>query len=115
MAVWPSSLPQLPRQSGYTERMAENVIRQPMDVGPAKIRRRSTAAPKPKTMVISLTAAQADTLESFYDNDTLGGALPFSWVDRNGNTVNYNFLEPPALTPKGGGKYLATFRVEELP
>ncbi|QLH37711.1 MAG: hypothetical protein HWD60_00095 [Defluviicoccus sp.] len=42
-AVWPSSLPQKPLVDGFSETAPNLVVRSPMDVGPAKVRRRATA------------------------------------------------------------------------
>ena len=69
--AWSSqSLPQVP-QKGFTESIGLNVIRSPMDAGPAKMRRRSTAV---NTMDLSfiMTTAQTTTLENFIKNTLLG-------------------------------------------
>lgn len=60
---WPSSLPQVP-QKGYTERMGANIIRSPMDAGPAKQRLRSIS---PNILDVSfiLTTEQAEDLKTF--------------------------------------------------
>lgn len=69
---WPTAnnFPQSP-QKGFSESVGVNVIRSPMDAGPAKQRRR---AKRPSTMDLSfiLTTAQTQTLESFIENDLEG-------------------------------------------
>jgi len=64
------SLPQVP-QKGFTESIALNVIRSPMDSGPAKMRRRGTGV---NTMDLSfiMTTAQTTNLENFIKNTLLG-------------------------------------------
>lgn len=76
--AWPTAnnFPQSP-QKGFVESAGVNVIRSPMDAGPAKQRRRSQ---RPSTMDLSfiLTTAQTQTLESFI-LDTLEGVRRFSF------------------------------------
>jgi hypothetical protein len=74
--VWDVGLPQVP-QKGFTESVGVNVIRSPMDSGPAKQRRRGVGT---NTMDLSfiLTTAQTTTLENFIKN-TLQGVKRFSF------------------------------------
>lgn len=69
---WPTAnnFPQSP-QKGFAESIGVNIIRSPMDAGPAKQRRRSQ---RPSTMDLSfiLTTAQTQTLEAFVFNDLEG-------------------------------------------
>lgn len=82
---WPiaNGFPQSP-QKGFSESIGVNIIRSPMDSGPAKQRRRSQ---RPSTMDVSfiLTTAQTQTLESFVFNDLEG-------------TRRFNFLHPRVNT-----------------
>jgi len=41
--LWPPSLPQSPLGDSFAEQPPNLIVRSPMDVGPAKVRRRSTA------------------------------------------------------------------------
>lgn len=87
MAVlsWPTAnnFPQSP-QKGFSESIGLNIVRSPMDAGPAKQRRRSQ---RPSTMDVSfiLTTAQTQTLESFVFNDLEG-------------IKRFNFLHPRLYT-----------------
>lgn len=82
---WPTanSFPQSP-QKGFSESVGVNVVRSPMDAGPAKQRRR---AKRPSTMDLSfiLTTAQTQTLESFIEND-LEGVRRFGFLHPRLNT-----------------------------
>lgn len=75
---WPTTngFPQSP-QKGFSESVGVNVLRSPMDAGPAKQRRRSQ---RPTTMDLSfiLTTAQTQTLESFI-LDILEGTRRFNF------------------------------------
>lgn len=122
-ALWPSSLPVAPELSGYAEGMGKQVLRTEMDIGPAKLRRRSTAAPRPYNMPITLTAAQLDTLTGFWQDDCQGGALAF--VLRHPRkpleTILCRFTEEPswnaiaANDAEGGKMYRLTLQLEILP
>lgn len=87
MAVlsWPTAngFPQGP-QKGFSESIGVNIIRSPMDAGPAKQRRRSQ---RPSTMdvIFILTTAQTQTLESFVFND-LEGTRRFNFTHPRLNT-----------------------------
>jgi hypothetical protein len=82
---WPTAgnFPQSP-QKGFSESSGVNVIRSPMDAGPAKQRRRSQ---RPSTMDLSfiLTTAQTQTLEAFVLND-LEGIRRFNFLHPRLNT-----------------------------
>ncbi len=51
-----------------------------MDAGPAKVRRRYTAAVTPGSGTITVSVTQLATFQTFVRTDCLGGALPFDWV-----------------------------------
>jgi len=68
---WPTlPFPQNP-QRGYQETIGTNIIRSPMDAGPAKQRVRSK---RPSTMALQflLTKDEVDTLQNFIDNIIYG-------------------------------------------
>lgn len=77
MAIpWPTTLPQAP-QKGYTESVGVNIIRSPMDAGPAKQRFRGK-----KGSILNLnfmmSTAQVTELETFI-KDTLSGVKRFAF------------------------------------
>ena len=61
--TWPLELPQYVNR-GFSSSVGANIIRTPMDAGPAKMRRRSKRA---ETLSVGflMTTAQADILENF--------------------------------------------------
>lgn len=67
--IWPVTLPQCVQIDGFSEGFGYNVIRTPMDQGPAKMRRRSARA-QPLSVSFKLDNTQLSTLESFV-NDTI--------------------------------------------
>lgn len=75
--VWPLTLPQTP-QSDYSESAGLNILRTPMDAGPAKMRLRSR---KPKNLTVSfhMSSTQVETLETFV-YDTIKGVARFEFT-----------------------------------
>ena len=69
VAVWPTSL--TITKEGFKESPPKRQLRSQMDVGPDKIRRRSSLAIRPVAIQLLLTDAQLATFDTFYDaNDT---------------------------------------------
>lgn len=70
--TWPTAngFPQVV-QKGFTESIGANIIRSPMDSGPAKQRYRGKSPDKLNVSFI-LTTQQVSTLESFINNDLRG-------------------------------------------
>ena len=98
-SVWPATLPQTFLIDGFAEGLSiKNVIRSSNDTGPAKVRRRSTASPRPINGAMDMTDQQLQTLKNFINGELAGGSLPF-----------YFPAQPPFV-----GTYLVRFN-EELP
>lgn len=94
MATWPSTLP-ISREN-FSESPADRVMRSSMDVGPAKIRRRSTAAVRPVRMKLVLNDAQLDTLDTFYEANE---AFAFDFVNpRTSVTERARFTDVPTYS-----------------
>ena len=96
--TWPSTLP-APLTTGYTEEAPSGTIRTQMDAGPAKLRRRYTAAPRPFSLSYRMTLAQVATLDTFYVTTARAGTLRFNWTNpRTGAACEARFLSPPQYT-----------------
>lgn len=117
MPAWPNTLPQLVMTSGYQEAYPWAVLRTEMDAGPAKVRRRSTAAPRPITAQIRCSSAQLADFESFVATDLAGGALAFTWVEpRTQSAASFRLREAPGYVPSAGGQWWTiTLPLELLP
>ena len=91
MATWPDEVKIM--REGYGEKPPQRVIRSETDVGPGKIRRRSTNAVRPVTLNLSLTPVDFETFDAFYlAND----ALAFDFPDpRSGTNVRARFTSEP--------------------
>lgn len=94
MAVWPSTLPIT--RDAFSEAPADRVLRSNMDVGPAKLRRRTTSAVRPVQMRLMLTEAQLATFETFYNaNDSF--AFDFT-NPRTGLSERARFTDVPTFS-----------------
>lgn len=92
MILWPSILPQYLQVSGYSEALANQLLRSEMDAGPAKARRRFTAATRPVTGDIVVTQEQLAFFRYWFANVIYGGSLRFGWVDPFSTTALTNLL-----------------------
>lgn len=118
MPAWPSTLPQLPLVAGYSEQVQSQVLRSTMDAGPAKSRRRFTAASRTIPVRYLLTEEQTHFFEDWFEIDLAGGSLPFDWVPgRQRSAVSAVIVgDPPyTLTPAGGEWWQLAFSVEVQP
>jgi hypothetical protein len=115
MAIWPPSLP-APNWTGFQETSPNVVIRTSMDVGPPKVRRRSTAGVRPLSMTFLLTKDDVSTLDTFYQTTLSGGSLPFDWTHpRTGAAVRVQFTASPSYQAQGPLHYQAQCQMEILP
>lgn len=109
--MWPLTLPLWPLLETYGEQMAEYAIHSDL-AGVPMSRRRTTAAPRPVKASVRLTLAQVATFDGFYESDTKGASVPFTWTHPRDGAVAAAFAEGPtirALTPK---VYEVTFALE---
>ena len=120
MAVsWPSTLPAANEVllDGHSETWTGSVIRTDMDAGPAKLRRRTTAAIRTLTCRMILNEEQVETLRVFYMSHLDYGTAPFQWdLPRTGGDILCRFVGDITVTPAGSGElWAASFTVERLP
>lgn len=75
---WPAEMPQPVYDQIQIGAPAGSVLRNKMDKGPPKQRRRFTASIQPVSLTFEpVTFAAFAAFERFYDEDIGGGALPF--------------------------------------
>jgi|SaaInlStandDraft_3_1057020.scaffolds.fasta_scaffold35421_2 hypothetical protein len=115
MATWPGTLPS-PIADGYQEIMADNAIRTQMDVGLAKVRKRSTAAPVRFQLAYNMTATQVTTLETFFNTTINDGVDQFTMANpRTTVSENFRITAPPQITISSGTNYRVVITMERLP
>lgn len=109
--VWPSGLSPVQAQ-GYRETQQPNTIRSEVAAGPAKVRRRFTAAVRVLDVTWAMTAEQLKTFQAFFDDDLASGSLEFLLpsprygLSGTGNTVRARFLVE-------GGAYNVAYNAEQ--
>lgn len=119
--IWPAGLPQAPQVAKYSQVDQDRTVRTSMDVGPAKVRRRATAAIETCEIELRLTRAQVATLKTFFRDTAQAGAVAFEWKHHEtGQQVDYRFVGPPTFTPSaprqaGTEIWSATFQLEAMP
>jgi hypothetical protein len=122
MASWPGTLPPVPQIRGYEEKTPANVIRTEMEVGPAKVRRRTTGGIRPHKMLFNMTQAQVELFDEFLGAVLADGALAFDYAHpRTGTTVRFRIIPPVTYTlerPATGGDagvWWVSLDMEQLP
>lgn len=88
--TWPITLPQNP-DTNYSESGGMNILRSPMDAGPAKQRKRGN---KPQTMSVSflMSTSQVTIFESFVKT-TLNGTARFGFTSpKTGSVVEVRIV-----------------------
>ena len=114
--TWPATLPQDFLVQSYSESPPDNLIRQSMDVGPPKVRRRQTAAPRIIRAAQNLSSTELGYLETFYVTTSYSGALAMDLPHpRTGSTVEARFKTPPTYTALGAGRWMVNYEFEVLP
>ena len=86
MASWPTTLPQ-PTMSGYALQATDATIRTDMESGPARVRRRYTAAPDKVTLRFVFSEEQMAAFRVFWDGDAQQGAAWWWLTVKDGRTV----------------------------
>ena len=115
-AAWPTSLgcPVL----NFTEVPQPNVASFTPEVGPPKMRRRSTAKGWLTSVTFRFTNAQVVTFLTFYETTIEDGSLPFT-MNHPRTTTNYSWMFMPGDEPeivrdaKNANK--VSFRIVRLP
>lgn len=117
--AWPSDLPHCFTLESFASGAGNGLIRSNPDAGPAKVRRRSSAVPKPLVGTLPMTYAELATLEAFVATTLLGGSLPFTFPSqRGGDDLLVRFSGDGDLLPwrkLGAGRVVVDVKLEILP
>ena len=114
--TWPVGVPTDVLINGYNESPPDNVLRSPMDVGPDKIRQRSTSAPRPMTWVIVMTTSELATFDSWFTGTLSYGALTFNFtLPRTSVSDEVRFTSQPDYQKMGGDYWSVVMPIEVMP
>ena len=115
MAAWPGTLPTIFQVQGFKEDGADNLIRSSMDVGPAKVRRRTTTNVRNHAGSMWLTDTQYSALRTFFETTVSYGSQSFTMDDVHGTNRDFRFVKPPEYSSIGPGYWEVKLSLEELP
>jgi hypothetical protein len=117
--TYPSSLPKPLPVSGKPQ---SGVIRTQMDVGPDKVRRRSTAIVNPMAFTIQVSGTQFTTFRNFFHTTSLEGSIEFNMADPwDDSTQEFRFTQTYDWVIVTGGSnpdervFQITIYMEKLP
>lgn len=96
-AAWPTSLGCPILQ--FTETPQANVASFTPEVGPPKMRRRSTAKAWMTSVTFRMTRAQVVTFLTFYETTLEDGSLPFT-MNHPRTTTSYSWMFSPNNAPE---------------
>lgn len=117
MATFPATLP-APLAAGYAVRPREQTIRTDMDVGAARVRRRSTARLDNVPVGWSFSDAQAQVFRAWFDDPTeaAGGAAWFGVslkIATGGSVaVEARFMAAPSFEFQGADRWRVSAELE---
>ncbi len=95
--AWPAALPLRVYGGGYQETRVDALLRTPLELGPAKVRRRHTATQQLRRLTIELHQSERAAWDAFL-NSIAGGADAFTWK----NPVTGATEKVRLLMPEGG-------------
>jgi len=116
--VWPvaDSFPQYPLVTPTAESDPDVTIRTPVDVGPAKLRCRSTAGSEPHQYAFHLTVVNKAAMKVFYQTTCTFGSEAYEWDHpETAVTETWRFMKPPEYRKVGPDAYICTVELEMLP
>ena len=93
--VWPLTLPTALLVQGFSEQPQDNIVRFQPEVGPAKLRRRGTAAARLIDGMLILKQSSRNVFDDFYKTTLSHGADAFYWKDPGNGPGVYAFSAPP--------------------
>lgn len=116
MAAWPTTLPPELPEDGFSLTVADNLIRSNMDIGPPKVRRRTSSNITKVEGTLLLSNTELATFEAFYITTLSYGALQFDWVHPITNVAcEMRFSTPPKYSAASGDYTQVTLNLEILP
>lgn len=113
--TWPETLPQALLMDSYEESAPDVLIKSNVETGPAKVRRRVTAAIRPIKGHQIMNDEQLGIFKVFFNSTLYGGAMRFTWTDPTGDDpVEMRFVDAPSWASQDG-YYRVEMNLEILP
>lgn len=115
MINWPSNLPSCFVSEDFQEQGADNILASENDVGPAKLRRRSTSTPYEMVGSMILTRNQKAEFKSFAATTISGCVKAFYFPDPDGGDDLLVRLKPDFSFIAYGRYWKVALELEVLP
>jgi len=112
--TWPSGLPQVVTNSGYSETSPSSTLQSDYEVGPPAYRRRTSYAIQQFAVRLVLTLAEIATLEAFFVDSLAMGTLTFDWVHPRTGVAAVFFMTAPEISGSGHRTLDATFTLTKV-
>lgn len=113
--AWPGTLPQKLLRDGFAEESPDNLIVSDMSVGPAKVRRRTTAAVRMIRGTLHMTSAQVSTFRTFVKTTIADRSQPFTFPDPYGGAALLVRMPTPYRVSAVGIDWRIDIELEVLP
>jgi hypothetical protein len=114
-ASWPTTIPQYMLISSYSEEAPNNLISSSVSVGPAKVRRRTTAGVGKISGSFLMSSAEVALFEAFVSSDIQDGALAFTFPNQRGSGTKLVRLIPSYSIAPSGANWNISVQLEVLP
>lgn len=113
---WPSQLQQNLLEPTFNFKFGDSRLRTNMDVGLAKVRRRSTREIDTASGSIHLEFSDYSIFKDFYKTLINGGVTPFTIIHPIEQvTATFRFVSSPTIRSIGGGVFEVSMEWEEVP
>ena len=112
---WPVGLQELLNVAGFNIKLGSKVIRSENDIGPDKIRARTTRGIDQFTCSVNLKMEEYDEFYDFFNVFLNGGVNQFVFPHPITQVDSYfRFLDTPGITPLGGTVFVVNMSWELL-
>jgi hypothetical protein len=113
---WPASLQQYVNTDSFDYKFGNTILRSENDIGPAKVRARSTRGVDMITGAIDLSRTDYTTFEFFFKTTINGGARVFDFPHPITRVMTAVRMMPePGIKAKGGTTFVVSFSLEVMP
>jgi hypothetical protein len=79
MSLWPATLPQCPILNEFSEQRQRNAVSFSPDVGPPKLRRRSSESGVMASVAFRMTISDLEIFRTFFVDTLEDGPISFQW------------------------------------
>lgn len=113
--AWPSTLQNKVDRDSFSYEFGETTIRSQMDIGPDKVRRRTTRPIDKLTTSIQLDYSEYSTFQVFFNTTLNGGVNKFTYENPlTGVLEEFRFTKPPSIRPLGGRVFTVSMEWEKV-